>query len=78
MKGYELRLLRQDGSLMCLIRSGAWSEYQARRVVKGMQQVPFARLEVWRDDSLILASGSAVAASPPPSWDRRDSSAASG
>ena len=78
MSSYELRLLRQDGSLICLIRSGAWNEYQARNVVKGMQCVPFARLEVWRDDTLILAGGSAAAKSSPLSWGRRDSSAASG
>ena len=76
MNSYELRLLRKDGSLMCLIRSGAWSACQARLVVKGMQSLRFARLEIWRDDSLILASGSTVAASAQPS--RRDSSAASG
>ena len=77
MNGYELRLLRQDGSLMCLIRSGAWNEYQARCVVKGMQHIPFARLEVWRGDRLIQARSSAASPSSP-ARGRRDSSAASG
>jgi hypothetical protein len=62
MRQYDMRLLRRDGSLMCLIRSTCDSDERARIMVEGMRPIPFARLEIWRDGALILARGSDLSA----------------
>ena len=54
MEPYDLRLLRRDGSLICLIRTQAWSDSHARAVVEAVKCVAYERLEIWRGDALVL------------------------
>jgi hypothetical protein len=59
MYQYDVRLLRQDGSLMCLIQSGCRSDDHAEVLLQGMRHIPFARAEIWRDGALIMSRGPA-------------------
>jgi hypothetical protein len=52
---YDLRLLRRDGALVCLIRTEQWNDHRARGIVDGMRLIPFDRFEIWRDDVLLLS-----------------------
>jgi hypothetical protein len=56
MKPYELRLFRNDGTLVCAIPTDCADDTESRALFDRMREKGFARVELWRDGTCIFDS----------------------
>ena len=56
MKPYELRLFRNDGTLICAIPTDCADEKESRALFDHMTRKGFARVQLWRDGACMFDS----------------------